>query len=174
MKKNKTLKILAITIPVLLIGVMIYLFASFQKKKEKVDRLQQIPAFKVTDINEQTITQNDLSKGNKVLVYFSPICHFCQVEAEELSKIYSQYPDVKWLFIASEPLDEIRAFAKKYNLNDKKNILWVRDEQAKLYQIFGMNSVPYFLAYDVNNKLIFRNSGAIKIEKIIEHFYEKK
>ena len=37
-----------------------------------------------------------------------------------------------------------------------------------------MNSVPYFLAYDVNNKLIFRNSGAIKIEKIIEHFYEKK
>ena len=69
-------------------------------------------------------SQNDLSKGNKVLVYFSPICHFCQVEAEELSKIYSQYPDKKMVIYCKEPLDEIRAFCKKYNLNDKKNILW--------------------------------------------------
>ena len=59
-------------------------------------------------------------------MYFSPICHFCQAEAEELSKIYSQYPDVKWLFIASEPLDEIRAFAKQYNMNDKKYIVGKR------------------------------------------------
>ncbi|MCT3674377.1 TlpA family protein disulfide reductase [Elizabethkingia anophelis] len=174
MKKNKTLKILAITIPILLIGLMIYLFNSFQKKKDKIDKLKQIPSFVVTDVNGKAITQNNLSNGNKILIYFSPSCHFCQAEAEELSKINSQYPSIKWLFIASEPLNEINAFAKQYNLNDKENILWARDEKAKVYQTFGMTGVPYFLAYDSSNKLVFRNAGAIKIEKIIEYFNEKK
>ncbi|CDN73396.1 TlpA family protein disulfide reductase [Elizabethkingia anophelis] len=174
MKKNKTLKILAITIPILLIGLMLYLFNSFQKKKDKLDELQYLPTFTVTDVNRRNITQNNLPKGNKILVYFSPTCHFCQAEAEELSMINSKYPNIQWLFIASEPLDEINAFAKQYKLNNKENILWARDEQAKVYQAFGMTSVPYFLAYDSNNKLVFSNAGAIKIEKIIEHFNEKK
>ncbi|WGL70572.1 TlpA family protein disulfide reductase [Elizabethkingia anophelis] len=173
MKKNRMLKILAIIIPVFLIGIMIYLFNDLQKKKDKIDELRQIPSFAVTDVNGKVITQN-LSNGNKILIYFSPSCHFCQAEAEELSKINSQYPSIKWLFIASEPLDEINAFAKQYNLNDKENILWARDEKAKVYQTFGMTGVPYFLAYDSSNKLVFRNAGAIKIEKIIEYFNEKK
>ena len=104
--------------------------------------------------------------GNKIFVYFSPTCHFCQAEAEELSKINSQYPNIQWLFIASESLDEIKTFAKQYNLNDKENILWARDEQAKAYQAFGISSVPYFLAYDRNNDLILRNAGAIKLRKL--------
>ncbi|OPC62425.1 hypothetical protein BAY13_06285 [Elizabethkingia bruuniana] len=174
MKKNKTLKILAITIPILLIGLMIYLFNSFQKKKDKIDKLKQIPSFVVTDVNGKAITQNNLSNGNKVLVYFSPTCHFCKAEAEELSKINSKYPNIQWLFIASESVDEINAFAKQYNLNGEDNILWTRDDKAKVYQIFGMTNVPYFLAYDSDNKLVFRNAGSVKIEKIIEHFNEKK
>ncbi|MCL1680604.1 TlpA family protein disulfide reductase [Elizabethkingia miricola] len=174
MKRNKALKILAITILVLLFGIIAYLFDSFQKKKEKVDRLQQIPTFTVTNVNEQTITQNDLSKGNKILVYFSPTCHFCQAEVKELSNVYSNYPNIQWLFIASESLEEIKAFATKYNLNNKQNILWARDEQAKVYQTFGMTSIPYFLAYNSNNKLVYRKAGAIKIEKIIANFNEKK
>ena len=174
MRKNKTLKILAITIPILLIGLMVYLFNSFQKKKDRIESLNQIPSFAVTDVNGKTITQKNLSKGNKILIYFSPSCHFCKTEAEELSKINSKYPNIQWVFIASESLDEINAFAKQYNLNDKGNVLWARDDQAKVYQTFGMTNVPYFLAYDSNNKLVFRNAGAIKIEKIIEHFNEKK
>ena len=58
-----------------------------------------------------------------MLVYFSPACHFCQAEAEELSKINSQYPDIQWLFIASESLEEIKSFAAQYNLDNKENIL---------------------------------------------------
>ncbi|AJW65317.1 Thiol-disulfide oxidoreductase ResA [Elizabethkingia miricola] len=92
MNKNKTLKILAITIPVVLISLMVYLFINFQKKKERVESLNQIPSFIVTDIKDNIISQDKLSKGNKVLVYFSPTCHFCQAEAEELSKINSKYP----------------------------------------------------------------------------------
>ena len=49
--KNKTLKILAIIIPIVLIGVMAYLFTNYQNKKAKVEALQIIPVFSVKDIN---------------------------------------------------------------------------------------------------------------------------
>ncbi len=49
--KNKTLKILAIIIPLVLIGVMVYLFTNYQNKKAKVEALQSIPTFSVKDID---------------------------------------------------------------------------------------------------------------------------
>jgi thiol-disulfide isomerase/thioredoxin len=171
--KNKNLKILAILIPVLLIGVMVYFFISFQKKKAKVEVLQNIPAFSLKTIDGKTFSTENLAKNrNKVLVYFSPECHFCQAEAEELSKIYTKYPKIQWVFVASEPLEEIKKFAANYHLDKVENIHWCKDDKAKLYQSFEMNSVPYFLAYDKDNKLVFRNKGAIKLEKILEKFDE--
>ncbi|OPC20573.1 hypothetical protein BAX95_09375 [Elizabethkingia meningoseptica] len=172
MKKNRTLKILAVLIPVIFIGAMIYLFNRVQDKKERVDNLQQLPSFTVTSIEGATISAKDFSKGKKVLVYFSPECHICQTEAEELSNIYSKHPNVQWIFIGSDPIPEIKAFAERYQLYAKENIIWARDTDAKVYQVFGMSGVPYFLAYDENNKLAFRNSGAIKLENILKHFNE--
>ncbi|MFN4076380.1 MAG: hypothetical protein ACK4HC_10925, partial [Cloacibacterium sp.] len=65
--KNKTLKIFAIIIPIVLIGVMVYLFTNYQNKKTKVEALQSIPTFSVKDINGATITNKDLQEGNKLL-----------------------------------------------------------------------------------------------------------
>lgn len=175
MMNKKYLKILAITIPILLIGVMIYFFINFQKKKNRVEALKDIPAFTLKTIEGQSFKMEDLSNNkNKILVYFSPECHFCKAEAEELSQIYTKYPKIQWVFIASEPIAEIKKFAENYKLDKQDNIHWCHDEMAKLYTKFEMNSVPYFLVYDKENKLVFRNKGAIKLEKILENFDEGK
>ena len=110
--KNKTLKILAIIIPVVLIGVMVYLFTNYQNKKAKVEALQSIPTFSVKDINGATITNKDLQEGNKLLVYFNPECHFCQAEMQELSAINKQHLDVQWIMFSSQSIEEIKNFAE--------------------------------------------------------------
>lgn len=154
---------------------MVYFYSNFQKKKAKVEALKNIPAFTLKTIDNKTFSPEDLAENrNKILVYFSPECHFCQAETEELSEIYTKYPNIQWVFIASEPIDEIKKFAEKYHLDKQENIHWCHDELAKLYTKFEMNSVPYFLAYDKDNKLVFRNKGAIKLEKILEKFDEGK
>ena len=172
--KNKTLKILAITIPILLIGVMIYLFTNYQNKKAKVEALQNIPTFSVKDINGSTITNKDLQEGNKLLVYFNSECHFCQAEMQELSTINNQHLDMQWIMFSSQSIEEIKIFATKYNLQNAENIKWCTDPKAEVYTKFAMMGIPYFLGYNKDNKLVHRSTGAIKIEKVLKDFDESK
>lgn len=124
---------------------MVYFFIDFQKKKAIAEQLKNIPTFNIKTIEGNNFTTANLENEKyKILIYFSPECHFCQGEAEELSKIYKDYPDLQWVWIASEPLEENKTFAEKYHLNQKKNIHWCHDDSATLYQKFGMNSVPFF------------------------------
>lgn len=175
MKNNKLLKILAVSIPVLLFGIMLYLFLNFQKKKEKITALKNVPTFNLKTINGSSFTQNNLANNEtKVIIYFSPSCHFCQAEAEELSKSYQNYQNIQWIWIASESLNEINEFAQQYKLSNQNNIIWCHDKMATLYRKLAMNSIPYFLVYDKNNHLIKRNSGAIKLEKLINTADENK
>ena len=172
--KNKTLKIFAIIIPLVLIGVMVYLFTNYQNKKAKVEALQSIPTFSVKDINGATITNKDLQEGNKLLVYFNPECHFCQAEMQELSAINKQHLDVQWIMFSSQSIAEIKKFAAKYNLQNAENIKWCTDPKAEVYTKFAMTGIPYFLGYNKENKLVHRSTGAIKIEKVLKDFNEGK
>lgn len=175
MKSKKFLKILAIITSIILIGIILYLLFNFKKKKQKIDMLKNIPTFSIKDTNGNIITNNNLDNTRvKTFVYFSPSCHFCQAEAEELSENYNISRNVQWIWIASEPLDEIKKFAQKYKLDNNRNIHWCHDEKAAFYQQLPMNSVPYFLVYDKNNHLIKRSSGAIKLEKLINTEDENK
>ena len=173
--EKKLLKISAVTFPVVLTAIIVYLFLNFQKKKEKIEALKNAPTFSLKTINGNSFTQQNLADDQtKIIVYFSPSCHFCQAEAEELSKNIQSTKNIQWIWVASEPLNEIKAFAVKYSLDKQSNIFWCHDEMAILYRKLGMNSVPYFLVYDKNNHLLKRNSGAIKLEKLINTIDERK
>lgn len=175
MKNSKLLKATVIIIPVILTGLFIYLFLNFRKKKEKIEALKNIPVFSLKTIDNTLLTSKNLiNEQSKVIIYFSPTCHYCQAEAEELSETYNKYKNIQWIWVASEPIQEIKQFASKNKLNNQSNIFWCYDEMATLYQKLGMNNVPYFLIYDKNNNLIKRNSGAIKLEKLVNISDEKK
>ena len=168
--KNKTLKILAFIIPLVFIGVMVYLFTNYQRKKAKVEALQSIPVFSVKDINGKTVTNSDLQEGNKLLVYFNPECHFCQAEMQELSSINNKHLDIQWIMFSSQSIAEIKNFATKYNLQNAENIKWCTDPKAEVYTKFAMTGIPYFLGYNKENKLVHRSTGAIKVEKVLRDF----
>ncbi|MBP7172942.1 MAG: redoxin domain-containing protein [Cloacibacterium sp.] len=174
MKSKNTLKILAVIIPVLLIGTMVYLFFNFQKKKEKIEGLKNIPTFSVKDINGNSVTQNEIPKGNKVLVYFNPECEYCQAEMEELSQINEKHKDINWIMFTDKPLEEIRRFAGNYKLDKAENIKWCNDPKSEVYLKFAMTGIPYFLGYNSENKLVHRSTGATKIEKVLTDFEKMK
>lgn len=172
MKKSR-LKVLAVIIPILIIGVIGFLFFTFQKKKESIKVLENIPEINLKTIDGNLLTPENLKNATKVIVYFSPDCHFCQAEAGELYENIKKYNDIQWVWVASEPANEIKKFAEKYHLDKNENIHWCYDENASFYRKYQMKSVPYFLVYDKNNKLIKRNSGAIKLEKLLDNSNEK-
>ena len=170
MKNKNLLKIFAVIIPAVLIGIMIYLFVGFQKKKEEVKVLENIPTFSVKDINGNDVTQNNLPIGNKVLVYFNPECEYCQAEMKELSLVNEKHKNIQWIMFTDKPLKEIRKFAEIYQLDKTENIKWCNDPKSEVYMKFGMSGIPYFLGYNEENKLVHRSTGAIKIEKVLADF----
>nr|WP_315032749.1 thioredoxin fold domain-containing protein [uncultured Chryseobacterium sp.] len=175
MKNRKFLKAAVIIIPIILTGILTCLFLSFKKKEEKIEALKNLPAFSLETIHHTLLTSKSLVNNHtKVIIYFSPTCHYCQAEAEELFKVHRQYKNIQWIWVASESLEEIKQFAFNNNLNNQPNIFWCHDEKATFYQKLGMKGVPYFLVYDKNNNLIKRNSGAIKLEKLVTFSDEKK
>ena len=173
MKNKKPLKIIAVLIPVLAIGILLYLFSNFQKKKSKVEALKSIPSISVKDINGNSVTNNTLPVGNKILVYFNPDCEYCQAEMNELSKINKKHQNINWIMFTDKPLIEIKKFAEKYKLDKAENIKWCNDPKSQIYLKFAMTGIPYFLGYNSENKLVHRSTGAIKIEKILADFDEK-
>lgn len=44
------------------------------------------------------------------------------MEMEELSKINEKHKDVNWIMFTDKPLEEIKSFAQKYNLDKAENI----------------------------------------------------
>jgi len=173
MKNKSVLKIFAIVIPVLLIGILVYLFSNFQKKKQKIDALKSIPSFSVKDIDGKSVTNHNLPEGNKILVYFDPECEYCQAEMQELSQINNKYKDYHWIMFTDKPLNEIKSFAQKYHLENAENIQWCNDPKSEVYIKFAMTSIPYFLGYNSENKLVHRSTGATKIEKVLADFDDK-
>lgn len=174
MKNKKSLKVLAIIIPVFLMGIIGYLFYSFQEKKAKIEVLQSLPTFSVKDIKENIINDKNISEGNKVLVYFDTECEFCNSEMTALSKINHLHKNIQWIMFSSQGIEEIRKFATKYNLQNAENIKWCTDPKAEVYSKFAMKGIPYFLGYNSENKLVHRSTGAINIEKVLASFDEKK
>ncbi|WP_164463963.1 TlpA family protein disulfide reductase [Chryseobacterium sp. G0186] len=176
MKNRTILKIAAVIIPVISISIIIGLLLNFRKKKEKTEALKNIPTFSLTKIDNTLFNSQSLvNTQTKVFIYFSPSCHYCQAEAEDLSKTYHLYQNIQWIWVASEPIREIKEFAHQYNLDKRSNIHWCHDERAAFYQKLGMSTIPYFLVYNQNNHLIKRNSGAIKLEKLLlDTLHERK
>lgn len=175
MAKNKSLRITAILIPLFLAGILLYLYNSYNNKKQTAEQLQSLPNFTLKTIDGNLFASNDLAElDKKVLIYFNPSCEYCQAEAEELAHIKNKYPDIYWIWVSSSSLEEITAFASKNQLIRSENIFWCQDSTATLYRKLDMSSVPFFLAYDKNNKQVFKNKGAVKLEKIVKSFEEGK
>lgn len=173
LKNRKNLKMLAIIFPVLLIGILGYLFYSFQKKKAKIEDLENIPEFSVTDIRGNQITNQNIPVGNKILVYFNPDCIYCQAEMQELSHINNDHANYYWIMFSDQPMNKICEFAENYNLDKKENIIWCNDPNSQVYLKFAMKGVPYFLGYNSENKLVHRSTGSTKIENIFADFEKK-
>ena len=149
MKSKKWLKLSAVILPLILIGIMAYLYHTIQDKKAKLKILQEMPNLSLKTISGDLYSFKNLDNGrNKVLIYFSTKCHYCEAEAEELSKIHLQYSDIEWIWVSSNKLEDIKKFAEQYHLVNIENIKWCHDDMAKLYSTYNMSSVPYFLIYD--------------------------
>jgi len=172
-KNNAMRKSIKIIIVLIIVGIVSSLGVSITKKihykNEITKRIKTIPSFSFFTLNGTTFSEKKLNKNtHKLFVYFNTECEFCQHELEQISQHLAAFKNTQIVFVSFEEIEIIKNFAKKHQLLNKVNVVFLQDKKLEFSKIFDAKSIPFILLYDVENKLVQKFKGATKVQKIIK------
>lgn len=124
------------------------------------------PAIPLTLLDNSIRNVNELT-GRNVLIFFQPDCDHCQREASEIERNLEAFGDATLYFITSAPLEEIRAFADTYKLNDRANVIFAFTPAAFVLKNYGPISAPSVYIYSEDHKLVKAFNGETPVERIL-------
>lgn len=166
---KKKIKLLIAIALLSIVGYLGYkITRTLNYKKEVTERIQRIPDFSFHTLKGTMYTQDNLPKKPIVFVYFNSDCEYCQSEATKIQQRLADLKDVQLVFVSFEVASSIKQFAKDYKLNTHENITFLEDRKGQFSHIFDVNSIPYIVVYDANQKLLQKFKGATKIDNILE------
>ena len=116
-----------------------------------------------TQVNVQTLD------GKVVLVLFQPDCDHCQREAEAIREHLNAFADYKIYFITYAPMEDIRQFARDYQLEKRDNIVFALSEVQPILDNFGSIPTPSLYIYSGQKQLVEAFEGETPIKDILEH-----
>lgn len=110
--------------------------------------------------------KTDLPKKKPVmLILFNPKCEHCQHETEELTRQISRFKGIHIVMATTAPLEEMKAFAEKYQLSQYENISVGRDTGFFLPVYFDISNLPFHAFYNKKLELISVFAGSMTVEK---------
>ena len=124
------------------------------------------PSFVITLLDNTQVNIKDLT-GKNALIFFQPDCDHCQREAQEFERNLDAFGGTTLYFITSGPMDEIKAFADTYKLNDRPNVHFAFTPALNVLNNYGPISAPSIYIYSEDHKLVKGFNGETPIERII-------
>ena len=132
-------------------------------------RFPEIPPFQLLKADSGWITKENLKKNRSVIImYFSPDCHHCQHQVEEMLKRMDDLDQVQIVLATYRPMEEMIAFYEKYHLKEYSNILMGRDTKYFIQPFYRIRNLPYLALYDKKGNLITTYEGNVAVDRILE------
>lgn len=132
-----------------------------------------LPAFQILQSDSTWFTDTKIPPNRPVVImYFSPECGHCQLEAEDLVKHMDSLKKAFFVMVSYHSPQDIAGFAHKYKLDSLDNVRLGRDTEYYLPSFYQVTQTPFIAVYDASHKLveIFRTgAGAEKLAAIINH-----
>jgi cytochrome oxidase Cu insertion factor (SCO1/SenC/PrrC family) len=165
-------KKLKIILAIILFGVIsFFLYKIMYKVQEKnsiSNRIKTIPDFDFTALNNKEFKKVNLKPNMPtVFFYFNSECDFCQHETQSIRVAIDKFNDIQLIFVSTEPIEEIKMFSEQYNLNNKRNIVFLHDSTDSFSNQFNATSIPYILIYNKDKELIKKYNGQINASGIL-------
>ncbi len=164
-----------LTIAVATIAITRYLFMTpvEQKQTESVEvpvkiLVNQLPDIKLVGIDGSVQYARELT-GKNVLVLFNTDCDHCQREAKEIRNQIKAFESYSVWFVASDSFENLRDFAKTYDLINQLNVRFARTEVMEVINNFGAISTPSVYIYSDDRQLKKSINGETPIEDIIKY-----
>jgi len=169
---KKTLLILSIAIAIGAIGIYLFMPSTVEQTKSvevpaKI-LVNQLPDIKLVGIDGSVQYARELT-GKNVLVLFNTDCDHCQREAKEIRNQIKAFESYSVWFVASDSFENMKDFAKTYDLLDQPNVRFARTEIMEVINNFGAISTPSVYIYSDERQLIKSINGETRIEEIIKY-----
>ncbi|HEY8388396.1 MAG TPA: redoxin domain-containing protein [Parasegetibacter sp.] len=147
-------------------------FAQDEPEEPAYKRFPIVPKFEILATDSVSIiTRDDFKKNKPVLImYFSPDCDHCQDQVSDILKNVDKLKNVQILLTSYQPLEKIRAFKEKNQLDKYPNIFIGRDTQYFIPSFFDVANLPFLAFYDKKQNLLFAHEGNVKPAKILNVF----
>lgn len=169
------LKKFLISIIVVLFCVMgVKIVTLLQHKAQIENSLATVPDFSLQTIEGTPFTKAQLPENVAIVfIYFNTECEYCFYEAKDITSHKEQFKETIFLFISTEPIENIANFAKEQELEGYDSFLFLQDRSHTFAKKFNAPSIPYILIYGKNKELLIRHRGQLKAEKIISVLNEQ-
>ena len=114
-----------------------------------------LPSYKLVSSSGDTFTSSSVLQKNTptVVIYFSPTCHHCQQQTEDITSNIKQFKDVRFLFVTSYPEADTKPFLNQYAIEKFKNITMGYDSTFAMGRFYLLESLPGIFIYDKKGEL---------------------
>ncbi len=126
------------------------------------------PNFRLKLENGENTTLDKLP-GKIALVLFQPDCDHCQREAEDIKNNIDGFRAFQLYFVSSAPIDEVIAFARKYELYGRPNVKLGTTTVTDIINSFGPIDAPSICLYGDDGNLIQSFNGEVAVEVVLKY-----
>jgi thiol-disulfide isomerase/thioredoxin len=132
---------------------------------------KNLPSFKLETPTSGIFSSEKIKKNHPVIImFFSPGCDHCIHQFEDMTKRMADLKNFQIIMPTYQPVEELAAFNKKYNLQKYPNIVTGRDADYFFPPFYEIANFPHFAFYDKGGKLISTFEGNISVDNILKKF----
>lgn len=156
-----------ISFALLLLVITVVACSVKQEKQQKASAstVNEYPNLSLTLANGDQVSTRNL-QGKNIFVLFQPECDHCQEEAVEIEQRLEEFKDYTLYFISSSAMDQITAFARNFNLDNRDNVTFAWTSTEGVLNHYGPIPTPSVYIYS-DGKLMHSFKGQTDIEKIV-------
>lgn len=138
-------------------------------------RSKTIPEFKIIQPSGKVFTQKDIpAEKPVVIIYFSPDCGHCKIEAEEIVKSKDSLQQAIFIWVSYKDPKAIAVFYKITGLNKLPNQIIGRDPEYAVPSFYRVRFTPFVAVYDAKGKYLKAFEGGVEMPELIQLVYKVK
>ncbi|WP_157960792.1 peroxiredoxin family protein [Nubsella zeaxanthinifaciens] len=134
---------------------------------EKAEKFSyELPFFSFYSLNEEQYSPNQLPKKEYLLIlYFSPDCHYCTDEMDDIIKHKQWFANCYILLVSPSTVQQLNAY-HQHLANKGINYQILSDSKYQFPNYFGPANIPTGFLYANNKTLIKKFNGGTTAKNI--------
>ena len=157
LKKKTAIGSVGVVVIVLLL-MLTYIFNNQTEKEYTPDVFLDTPIYELNG-SEFEIPKY---KDELVFVFFNSNCHFCEEEAENISKNHSKLNDLLVVFVSNEAPELIKKISQNYS-----NLRFLYDKDSKLTDELNISNYPTTFKVSLKRNTVKKYKGLIDYKVLL-------